>query len=163
MNLLLSLLLAVGPGEATVRVRGADGGTLAVICNNCAAGTSWAPDGGSIGSVAVSNFPAPDGGYLGYVNAQLVDSGVAITNFPALQNVQVVDSGISVTNWPTIQNIQVVDSGISVLNFPATWAPDAGPLGSVIVTGSVISTFTNNPLNPFLPRCNPVRRTGCQP
>ena len=94
------------------------------------------PDGGAV-AVYLINPPATDGG------------GVAVTNFP---------------NYLTDVQLRADYLALRPL---AAYGPDAGD--TVDVTGSTVNVlphavFIVSPaLNPFLPRCNPVRRARCQP
>lgn len=142
MIALVAMLLAqwnpnVGSGPA--RVVGVDGGPVPVYLLN-----GSASDGGG---VFVTNFPATQPVSLASVPTHAVTlASTTVSNFPASQ-------------------------AVSVASLPVAGVYAQGPDGGTTfdVSGSVVSLATTAPtpnrfpLNPFLPRCNPVRRTGCQP
>lgn len=128
MIALLLLLAATPLNDQVVRVKGADGGTIiTVICSNCSSsGSSWYPDGGPIGSVAVSNFPGtwyPDGGAIGSVT---VTGSVATTG--PLTDVQLRASPVPVSGTITASG-PLTDAQLRALAVPVSGTVTAsGPL-----------------------------------
>lgn len=108
-------------GSGYVPLAASDAGVLSVSAAQAGAWNvtvlnPWFPDGGAIGTVAVSNFPTSFGSTQGAGADGGIDWGVYVSNFPATQN---------------------ITGSVSVSNFPSTWFPDGGSIGSVTVDGTV--------------------------
>lgn len=164
------LLLVLSQAATPVRNPGpGDGGTLLNVNISAGASTSWAPDGGPIGSVTVTNFPAPDGGFLGsvtvtnfpqpdggFIGIVSITGNVGVTQITSPWQVQAtnLDVALSTRTKPSDQQHVLVDQSDGGVTYDVT--------GSSVRIGGDVSVMPLRP-NPFTPRCNPVRRTGCLP
>ena len=160
----LVLLVLAQPVTPVKNPGAGDGGTLLNInCVNCSsgsAGTSWFPDGGSIGSVAVTNFPAtqPVSGAFFQTTQPVSLTSTTITGSVATTG-PLTDTQLRTTPVPVSGT--VATGGLTDTQLRATAVPVSGSVtatvASTTITGSVAVT---GPLTDTLLRATPVPVSG---
>jgi hypothetical protein len=128
-------------------------------------------DGGIV-AITAAALPLPSGAATDATLGQLLDGGVVVRGVVTVANPPAAPKRSPLTGAAIVDGSGVTQPvSAAALPLPAGAAQDATQQAilSAIAAQSqqrwspmpVIAGPA--PLNPFLPRCNPVRRTGCQP